>query len=79
MHIGGKKLAVYQYFQDHEPVAENALFSMGELIIFSDKEEDAATEKEPMVLLKSFLYTLPPIRYFITEDNEYQTTAAYDL
>ncbi len=74
--IGGKKLAAYQFIQAFEPIAENELFSLDELIVFSDKEEDDATENDPSILLKSFLDTIPTIRYFITDDKEY--VYAYD-
>ncbi|MBQ9415823.1 MAG: hypothetical protein IJU20_03150 [Clostridia bacterium] len=74
--IGGNKLAVYTYYPDVDPIDKEVLFSMQELIVFTDIEEYDATEKDPPTLLADFISSLSAKRYFITDDGS--VVYAYD-
>ena len=74
--IGGNKLAAYAYDPNSDPIDEDLLFSMQELIVFTDIEEYDATEKEPPTSLADFVSSLSATRYFITDDGS--KVYAYD-
>lgn len=74
--IGGNKLAAYAYDPKVDSIDKATLFSMQELIVFTDNEEYDAVEKEPPTLLADFISSLYAKRYFITDDGS--TVYAYD-
>jgi len=76
IHIGGKALAVYKPVESDSVVDFNNLIKMEELIVFTDIEEDTATEKDSTVKLSSFIDSLAKIRYFISDDCQF--IYAYD-
>jgi len=69
IHIGGKALSVYQPVVNESTIVFNELSKMEELVVFSNIAEDNATEKDAYVSLKSFLKSLPEVRYFISADK----------
>ena len=74
--IGGNKLAAYAYDPNIDPIDEDRLFSMQELIVFTDIEEYNATEKEPPTSLADFVSSISGTRYYITDDGS--TVYVYD-
>lgn len=74
--IGGNKLAVYAYDPEVDSIDQETLFSLQELIVFTDIEEYNATETEPPTSLEDFVSSLSGMRYFITDDGS--TVYAYD-
>ena len=76
MHIGGKALSVYKLVENKSTVNLNELSKMEELIVFTNIEEDAATENDSSVKLTSFIDSLPKMRYFISDDHTH--VYAYD-
>jgi hypothetical protein len=75
-HIGGNKLAAYKLDTEPIQISKKNLSTLSELIVFTDKEEDDAIEKEPQMTLSSFLASLTDRQYYIS-DNE-DTVYVYD-
>jgi len=76
MRIGGKALAVYKPIENDFVVDFNNLIKMVELLVFTNIEEDTATENDSSVKLSSFINSLAKIRYFISDDCQF--VYAYD-
>ena len=76
IRIGGNKLAAYVFEPKIEPIDKEILFSMNELVVFTDIEEDFVTEKDPSTLLTVFISSLSGKRFFITDDLS--TVYAYE-
>lgn len=71
MHIGGELMAAYKLAECNSSIDASNLLDMEELLVFSDIEEDNATETEPSIKLSSFINSLNATRYFISGDRQF--------